>query len=102
MTRRSFGANGYGRSGGNGPTAGRRAATFLVRLPDGRAEQKRVFNLDAVEAKAVVYQQAGGWHVRGLFTGALPPYVEDGPEGLSIPGPHQRIPAQVVVAERTR
>jgi hypothetical protein len=62
----------YGRKGGEGPTAGKKASTYRVRFPDGTAAEKRVFHAIAPEATAYIYEHKGVWYCAGVHDTPAP------------------------------
>lgn len=67
----------YGQRWGMGPTAGKKAATYLVRLPDGTTQTKRSFSVSDITAYAVVSKRAhgDGWHVTVWDTRSMAEYI---------------------------
>lgn len=61
----------YGQKGGDGPTAGKKAVTFSVVLPDGTKQRKRSFGTNA-DPVAYAYQHDGSWHVAGIAERGAP------------------------------
>lgn len=55
----------YGQKGGEGPTRGKKAVTYIVTLPDGTTAQKRDFN-PPVSPVGYAYQHEGVWHVAAI------------------------------------
>jgi hypothetical protein len=55
----------YGQKGGDGPTAGKKATTFIVTLPDGSEASKRDFN-PPINPTGYAYQHNGCWYVAGV------------------------------------
>lgn len=56
----------YGRKGGDGPTRGKKATTYLVTLPDGTTAKKRDFSPPAADAVGYAYQHEGKWYVAAV------------------------------------
>lgn len=57
----------YGRRGGDGPTAGKKASTYTAILPDGRKARKRSYDVHTDEAIMMVYQdRQSAWHVAAV------------------------------------
>jgi hypothetical protein len=55
----------YGQKGGEGPTRGKTAVTYVVTLPDGTTAKKRDFNPPA-SPTGYAYQHDGIWYVAGI------------------------------------
>lgn len=55
-----------GRKGGDGATAGRKATTFIVDLPDGTQAKKRDFNPPDGEATGYAFFNQGAWIVAAI------------------------------------
>lgn len=55
----------YGKKGGEGPTRGRKATTYIVTLPDGSVQKKRAF-YEMEEPTGYAYQVDGRWQVAGI------------------------------------
>lgn len=62
----------YGRKGGEGPTAGKKAATYRVRFPDGTSAEKRVFHAIQPQATAFIYEHDGKWYCAGVYDAEAP------------------------------
>lgn len=65
---------GRGCKGGTGPTKGKKAKTFLVRLPDDSEVKKRAFDIEGDRALAIAYYYDGtgydkvaGFKVIGVY-----------------------------------
>ena len=57
----------YGRRGGSSATAGKTSATYIVYLPNGRAERKRTFKASREWACAAIYEYEGTWYIAGVY-----------------------------------
>jgi hypothetical protein len=55
----------YGQRGGDGPTRGKKATTYVVTLPDGSVASKRDFN-PPVNPTGYAYQHEGRWYVAAI------------------------------------
>lgn len=70
----------YGQKGGDGPTAGKKAAKYDVTLPNGRTKRKSSFKVYESQAIAVCYLAKGEWHVNTIIsmTEETPDWVKNG------------------------
>lgn len=55
----------YGQKGGEGPTRGKKATTYVVTLPDGSTTKKRDFN-PPHNPVGYSYQHDGKWYVAAV------------------------------------
>jgi hypothetical protein len=58
---------GYGRKGGTSATAGKKATTFLIDMPDGSTKRKRSYFVHDETALAPVFEHDGVWHTTGIY-----------------------------------
>lgn len=70
----------YGRRGGDGPTAGKKAAKYDVTLPNGMTTRKSSYKVYDPQAIAVCYQSRGEWFVNTIIsmTEETPAWVKNG------------------------
>lgn len=55
----------YGRKGGDGPNAGKKATIYVVTFPDGNQVKKRDFN-PPVDPVGYAYKQGGHWYLAAV------------------------------------
>lgn len=55
----------YGQKGGDGPTRGKKATTYLVTLPCGAQVKKRTFDAPSVPT-GYAYQHQGVWYLAAV------------------------------------
>ena len=56
----------YGQKSGEGPTWGKKSATYEATLPDGQVVRKRSFYVFQDQAWLAIYQHDNKWHVAGV------------------------------------
>jgi len=56
----------YGQKGGEGPTRGKKATTYVVALPDGTTARKRAYSPPTGTAVGYAYQHEGKWFVAAI------------------------------------
>lgn len=55
----------YGQKGGDGPTAGKKATTYVVTLPNGEEAKKRDFN-PPEQPVGYAYEHQGKWYLAAI------------------------------------
>lgn len=60
-------ASPYGKRGGEGPTAGRRASVYEATAPDGTVLRRRSFKFHEAEGPMACHEHAGVWYEQGVY-----------------------------------
>lgn len=58
----------FGQKGGEGPTRGKKATTYVFLFPDGTWGRKRSFQVNAEHGFVSCYKHEGKWYASGVYT----------------------------------